>query len=119
MTISINVKHHEHLGKRTNHIESINLVHHTDDVILLEINLRTKRKEISAYGGATDSGCQSFWIGFNEVQLTLPEGFKDNIIFAEASRYTIFVCIYRRELIEKMIDTNYDDVVLWECPDDC
>jgi hypothetical protein len=110
--IKVNVK--QHSFAKTGHVNAVQLLYHGDDVILLEIDLHTKYKTVSEYGGATDSNCQSIWIGGDEVQITLPEEFGHNIVFTETSRYTIHVCIYKYELAEKMVDAKYEDVVLWE-----
>jgi hypothetical protein len=115
--MKIKVKQHNLGGDNNDHIESVNLVHLGDDVIILDINLRTKYKQVSGFGGASESGWQSLWVGNDEVLMQLPERFSDNHIFAEGSRYNISVCIYRYELLETMTESKYEDVVLWESPE--
>jgi len=114
--MQVNVKHHD-LGAGR-HVESIGLLHQSKDVIILLIDLKTKYKNIGAYGGATDEGVQSVWVGDDEIQMKLPFGFEHNQMFAEVSRYTIHLCIYRYGLLEEYSDSSYNDVVLWECEDD-
>lgn len=113
--MKIRVKQHKELGD-TGFIDHVGLVYQNDDVIILNIDLnrKGKYKEVSAYGGATDEDYQSIWIGFDEIQMSLPERFSHNQIFASTSRYTLSVCIYRFELLERFSDSSYDEVILWE-----
>lgn len=111
--MKINVKQHPEVGK-VGHIEDIGLVHQTNDVIVLYVNLRTKNKTVSAYGGASDSGVQSVWIGGDEIQMELPGEFERNLIFSESARYAIHICIYRFQLVEEMCSAG---VHLWEAPE--
>lgn len=113
--IEINVKYHD---DESDHIESVGLLLCTDDVAILYVDLKTKYKHVGAFGGATDSGVQSFWIGMAEVQMKLPEHLQHNIVFASTSRYTTYVTIFRYSLLEEYSDGDYDKVILWERPDD-
>ena len=112
MTIQAIVKQHPKLGN-VGHIEAVNLLYQGEDVILLHVNLHTKNKGVDAYGGATDEDVQSVWVGFDEIQLTLPEEFRHNIITAEGSRYEIFITIFKYKLLEDMTDAGCDEVELW------
>jgi hypothetical protein len=110
-SVGINVKYHD----ERRHIEDICLLCRDENVIVLHVNMRTKNKPVSAYGGATDEGVQSIWIGFNEIQLSLPEDFKDNCVASECSRYTIYITIFKHKLLEDMCQSgSKDDVCLWE-----
>lgn len=112
--MKIEVKYHD----ERRHIEDICLLYRNEDVILLHINMRTKNRTIDAFGGATDEEVQSIWIGMNEIQMTLPPDFHDNHIFAEGSRYTIYVAIFKHRLLEEMTTPGgKDGVCLWEDPD--
>lgn len=112
---TINVKYHD---DKSDHIESVGILLCTDDVIILYVDLREKYMEVSAFGGATDSGVQSFWIGMAEVQMKLPEELRHNLIWASTSRYSCYVTIMRYGILEKYSEGPYDEVVLWERPDD-
>jgi hypothetical protein len=112
--VRVTVKQHNFSFTKSGHVNTVQLLYQGEDVILLEVDLKTKNKTIDAYGGATDENCQSIWIGGDEIQITLPDGFGHTTIFAETSRYTIHVCIFKYELAEKMVDSKYEDVVLWE-----
>jgi hypothetical protein len=108
-TPTIQVKSHG--SSNVGHIEFISLVYQSDDVILFDIDLKTKYKDVSGYGGATDKVSQSLWIGMDEVQIILPKGFGRHVIYAEASRYTVHVCIGRSGLWDKMVESG---AILWE-----
>jgi len=114
--IKINVKRHPERGN-SGHVESVNLLTMTDDVIILHVNMSTKNKGVDAYGGATDEGFQSVWIGMDEIQMKLPERFKHNNIFSEPGRYETYICIFRFELLEKMSVPN-SSAPLWESPEE-
>jgi hypothetical protein len=98
------------------HIKDVCLIHQSADVILLHVNLKTKYKQVSAFGGGIYEGVQSIWFGMTEMQMTLPESFVHPIVFAETSRYTTFVCIFRYDLLEHMCQEDNEDSLLWEAP---
>lgn len=117
--IKVNVKSHTNIdADQCGHVNNVGLIHHGEDVILLDIDLKTKYKEVGAFGGATDEDVQSIWIGMDEVQLTLPPDFQHNVIYASTSRYTIHITIAKFKLWEQFSDSTYEDVILWESPDD-
>lgn len=93
--MKINVKQHD--PNDPLHIEEICLVYENADIIVLEVDLKTKYAQVDAYSGS------SFWLGRNEVQIVLPESFVDNsVIFSETSRYTLFVCVLRIKTKEQV-----------------
>ncbi len=114
--IKATVKQHCALGN-AGHVEAVNLLYHGEDVILLHVSLRTKSKGVDAYGGATDEDVQSIWVGFDEIQLTLPEDFRHSITVSEVSRYELFIAIFKYKLLEDMTDAGCDKVELW-CSED-
>jgi len=66
--IKVRVKQHKDLGA-TGLVESVNLVLETADVVILHVSMHRKYQGVSAYGGATDEGCQSVWVHFDEIQI--------------------------------------------------
>ena len=110
--MQINVKQHPEHGDVDN-IQWIGLVQQTDDVIFLLIDLKTKFAYIDMESDTDDEGFNgSFWIGGDEVQLKLPEGFESYHIASKTNRYTCFVFIFRHELLDNKQKT------LWESPED-
>ena len=110
MTFSLEVVSHPDIAPdNVNHIESIHLVHQTDDVIILLVNLKTKYKEVSCWGPG-----DSMWFGMDEVKFTLPPGFEHCHMFASTSRYTTFVGIFRAKLLDSL---DEDCNLLFDNPD--
>ena len=103
--MNIKVVHHIDIGGCDN-LEFIGVTHQSDDVILLHIDLRTKRAELSDGGG--DNGIHSFWVGGDEIRVPVP--FDDYVTFHQTSRYTIFIGIFRRSLVENM-------PIVWKNPE--
>lgn len=105
-TIEVTVKSHS--DRR--HIEDVSVLFHTDDVVILHVNLRTKYKEADAFGGATDPGVQSVWFDNDEIQIKgLPE---KNITVSSTSRYEAFITIFRQLLVDEMCDN--EGSILWQ-----
>lgn len=94
------------------HIESVNLMFRTDNVILLWIDMKTKQRDVR--GCSAGEGNLSFWIGQDEVLVTLPKDFGRAMLFAQTDRYSVYVCIYRFAILEKMINSQIKDISLWE-----
>ena len=112
--MEINVKQHDPNGPL--HIEEICLVYENADIIVLEVDLKTKYAQVDAYSGS------SFWLGMTEVQMVLPESFADNhVIFSETARYTLFVCVLRIKTTERVWQApeNRDDFDPPAPGDDC
>lgn len=89
----------------TDNIDHINIVKETDDVIILHIELKTKHAKICDGGGDVgdgggDDGVHWFWIGGDQIEVTLPTGFYHS--FYDSCRYTGWICIFKHELIENM-----------------
>jgi|GEM_PF-4151054 len=106
--IQVNVKQHD--PNEAQPIESISLVYENENVLVLHVDLREKYRELSGFGGATSEGVQSFWIGMTEVQMKLPKSFTDPLTFAETSRYSIYVCVFRSATLE--------ETLLWSAPEE-
>ena len=100
----IKIVKHPECGASTAHIESVSVVKETPEIVLIDINLRTKNKSVDAYGGSSDPDAFSVWVGYEEVQfsgLPDPPAGKFWHGFAETSRYTAMLCLYCCEISER------------------
>lgn len=80
------------------HIESIHLLYESSDTVLLHVDLRTKHKDAGCF--YFEDGHQSVWVGNDEIRVFLPESFQDAVMFAETARYTMYICIATRKLVD-------------------
>lgn len=95
------------------HINTISLVHQTDDIIVLYADLITECKEVTAFGGSSDVGIIAIWLGWDEIQVKLPDEFGPVAIVVETSSYELDICFIAWRLVEAMNNSND---VLWERP---
>lgn len=108
--LPVTVKPHDEVGA-TGNISAISLVYRSLDVIILHVDLHAKHAKVSAFNGETDPDVSAFWIGGDEVQVTLPAGFERYRCFAESNRYSIFVTYFRFDLLEQM--SRSERSILW------
>lgn len=85
----------------------------SEDVVLLLVDVKTRHEDVGIFSGTIDENI-TFWIGRQEIKVTLP--FKDGVPVVSHDKYTKVIGFYRKDLLKPFEDGPVD--MAWEAPED-